>query len=70
VTDRDTRLDFGIIVWISIQSHPFNLNACGAAVKSVNSDNRLAAACGRAAVRPHAAVWRVKNGPKYHCNLF
>jgi hypothetical protein len=34
---------------LSIQSYPFNLNACGAAVNSVNSDNRLAAACGRPA---------------------
>jgi hypothetical protein len=41
----------GIIGWISIQSYPFNLNACGAAVNSVNSDNRLADACGRASVR-------------------
>jgi hypothetical protein len=43
---------------LSIQSYPFNLNACGAAVNSVNSDNILANACGRAAVR------RVKNGPQ------
>jgi hypothetical protein len=50
---------------ISIQSYPFNLNACGAAVNYVNSDNRLAGACGRAAVRPHAAVRRVKNGPEH-----
>ncbi len=49
---------------LSIQSYPFNLNACGAAMNSVNSDNILADACGRAAVRPHAAVRRVKNGPQ------
>jgi hypothetical protein len=45
------------------QSYPFNLDACGAAVNSVNSDKIFADACGRAAVRPHAAVRRVKNGP-------
>jgi hypothetical protein len=33
-------------------------------VNLVNSDNILADACGRAAVRPHAAVRRVKNGPQ------
>jgi hypothetical protein len=56
------------LVWrartpLSIQSYPFNLNACGAAVTSVNSDNKLDDACGREAVRRHAAVKRVKNGP-------
>jgi hypothetical protein len=37
-----------IIGWISIQSYPFKLNACRAAVNSGNSDNRLADACGGA----------------------
>jgi hypothetical protein len=37
--------------WISTQSYPFNLKVCGAAMNSVNSDNKLADACVRA-VRP------------------
>jgi hypothetical protein len=54
----------GIIGWISIQSYPLNLDACGAAVRRVSSDNKLADACGRASVRCGAAVRRVKNGPQ------
>jgi hypothetical protein len=54
----------GIIGWISIQSYPFNLKACGAAVNTINSDNRLANACGHAAMRCGAAVRRVENNPK------
>jgi hypothetical protein len=50
---------------ISIQSYPFNLNACGAALNAVNSENIiLADACVRASVRCGAAVLRVKIGFK------
>jgi hypothetical protein len=58
--------DQGPLGRISIQSYPFNLNACSAAVNYIKSDNILAKACSGAAMRYGAAVRHVKNGPKLY----